>query len=48
MQAALTATERGHKVTLFEKTAIWAVALYYVSIPDFNVSAKPTCLQAAP
>lgn len=36
MQAALTATERGHKVTLFEKNSDLGGALYYVSIPDFK------------
>ncbi|MDD3167837.1 MAG: FAD-dependent oxidoreductase [Eubacteriales bacterium] len=40
MQAALTATERGHKVTLFEKNSELGGALYYVSIPDFKEDYK--------
>ena len=36
MQAALTATERGHDVTLFEKDTRLGGALYYVCIPDFK------------
>jgi len=36
MQAALTATERGHDVTLFEKEDRLGGALYYVCIPNFK------------
>ncbi len=36
LQAALTANERGHEVTLFEKNERLGGALYYVSIPDFK------------
>lgn len=36
MQAALTATYRGHDVTLFEKKDSLGGALYYVGIPDFK------------
>jgi 2,4-dienoyl-CoA reductase-like NADH-dependent reductase (Old Yellow Enzyme family)/thioredoxin reductase len=36
MQAAITAAERGHKVTLFEKNDRLGGALYYVSMPDFK------------
>lgn len=40
MQAALTATERGHKVTLFEKNSNLGGALHYVSIPEFKKDYK--------
>lgn len=36
LQAALTASERGHDVTLFEKNNRLGGALYYVSLPDFK------------
>lgn len=36
LQAALTASERGHQVTPFEKTTGWGGALYYVGLPDFK------------
>lgn len=36
MQAAITAAERGHDVTLFEKNGELGGALYYVSLPDFK------------
>lgn len=40
MQAALTAAERGHHVTLFEKNQALGGALYYVSLPDFKVDYR--------
>lgn len=40
MQAALTATYRGHYVTLFEKKQELGGALYYVSIPDFKLDYR--------
>lgn len=40
MQAALTATQRGHEVTLFEKNNKLGGALYYVSIPDFKIDYR--------
>lgn len=40
MEATLTAVERGHDVTLFEKDDRLGGALYYVSIPDFKVDYK--------
>lgn len=40
MQATLTARERGHQVTLFEKNDDLGGALYYVSIPDFKEDYK--------
>lgn len=36
LQAALTASERGHNVTLFEKLDRLGGALYYVGLPDFK------------
>ena len=36
LQAALTASERGHHVTLFEKSNRLGGALYYVGLPDFK------------
>lgn len=36
LQAALTASERGHHVTLFEKLDKLGGALYYVGLPDFK------------
>lgn len=36
IQAALTASQRGHDVTLFEKDDRLGGALYYVSAPDFK------------
>lgn len=36
LQAALTASERGHDVTLFEKNSRLGGALYYVGLPDFK------------
>lgn len=40
MQAAITASERGHDVTLFEKKDRLGGALYYVAIPDFKQDYK--------
>jgi len=40
MQAALTATERGHDVTLFEKQDRLGGALYHVGIPDFKLDYR--------
>lgn len=40
MQATLTATERGHDVTLFEKDERLGGALYYVGIPDFKLDYR--------
>lgn len=40
MQAALTATYRGHDVTLFEKKHELGGALHYVSIPDFKLDYR--------
>lgn len=40
LQAALTARERGHEVTLFEKEGRLGGALYYVSLPEFKVDYK--------
>jgi len=40
MQAAQTASERGHEVTLFEKNTELGGALYYVAIPDFKLDYK--------
>ncbi len=36
MQAVITATERGHDVTLFEKEDRLGGNLYYVALPDFK------------
>lgn len=40
MQAAITASERGHDVTLFEKKEKLGGQLYYASIPDFKAEFK--------
>ncbi|NLJ70999.1 MAG: FAD-dependent oxidoreductase [Clostridiaceae bacterium] len=40
MQAAITASERGHQVDLFEKTDSLGGQLYYASIPDFKLEFK--------
>ncbi|MBU9747185.1 FAD-dependent oxidoreductase [Lachnospiraceae bacterium ASD3451] len=40
MQAALTAVERGHKVTLFERNGELGGQLYYVSLPDFKIDYR--------
>ncbi|NLP43134.1 MAG: FAD-dependent oxidoreductase [Peptococcaceae bacterium] len=40
IQAALTATLRGHEVTLFEKEDRLGGALYYVGIPDFKLDYR--------
>ncbi len=37
VEAALTASGRGHQVTLFEKTGRIGGQLYYASIPDFKL-----------
>ena len=40
MQATLTATERGHDVTLYEKEDRLGGALYHVGIPDFKLDYR--------
>ncbi|MCR1900072.1 FAD-dependent oxidoreductase [Irregularibacter muris] len=40
MQATLTAMERGHDVTLFEKDDRLGGALYYVGLPDFKIDYR--------
>ncbi|MDI9470732.1 MAG: FAD-dependent oxidoreductase [Bacillota bacterium] len=40
MQAALTASERGHSVTLYEKKERLGGQLYYASIPDFKLEFR--------
>lgn len=40
MQATLTATERGHEVTLFEREERLGGALHHVGIPDFKVDYR--------
>lgn len=40
MQAALTATQRGHDVTLFEREDRLGGALYYVGLPDFKIDYR--------
>jgi len=40
LQATLTATERGHDVTLFEKEDRLGGALYHVGIPDFKLDYR--------
>ncbi|WP_426350322.1 FAD-dependent oxidoreductase [Alloiococcus sp. CFN-8] len=40
IQAALTAAERGHDVTLYEKNNKLGGALHYVTIPDFKLDYR--------
>jgi 2,4-dienoyl-CoA reductase-like NADH-dependent reductase (Old Yellow Enzyme family)/thioredoxin reductase len=40
MQAAITASKRGHKVDLFEKNDSLGGQLYYAAIPDFKLEFK--------
>lgn len=40
IQAALTASKRGHDVTLFEKDDRLGGALYYVGLPDFKIDYR--------
>lgn len=40
LEAAMTAIDRGHKVTLFEREARLGGALYYAAIPDFKAEFK--------
>lgn len=40
MQAALTASERGHSVTLYEKCERLGGQLYYAAIPDFKLEFR--------